>query len=70
MLFISGYFDLYKEAAAGGVLQKRCSLKFHKINRKTPKPECLFKKSCTLNKGNFFYRTHRATSLCNYLKEC
>ena len=37
------YFrGVLSEAATGGILWKRCSLQFHKINRKTPMPGSLF----------------------------
>ena len=38
----SSMTKLSQEASTGGVLKKKCSLKFRKIHRKTPVPKTLF----------------------------
>ena len=47
-------FDLaLTEAATGSILQKKCALKFHKINSKTPMLESLF--------NNFIKKRQKST---------
>ena len=47
---------LYVEAATRGVLCKKCSLKFHKIHKKTPVPESLFNEVAGLKPATLLKR--------------
>ena len=47
---------LYAEAATRVVLCKKCSLKFHKIHKKTPVPESLFNEVAGLKPATLLKR--------------